>query len=70
MLTVTSETDVSPNDIPVVSEYLDVFPADITSLPPEREIEFSIDLIQGAEPISVAPYRMSPLELKELKSQL
>ena len=47
-----------------------VFPADITSLPPEREIEFSIDLIPGAEPVSVAPYRMSPLELKELKSQL
>jgi hypothetical protein len=39
-------------------------------LPPEREIEFSIDLIPGAEPVSVAPYRISPLELKELKSQL
>jgi hypothetical protein len=70
MLTVTSESDVSPNDIPIVSEYLDVFPADITSLPPKREVEFSIDLIPGAEPVSVAPYRMSPLELKELKSQL
>jgi hypothetical protein len=45
MLTVTSESDLSPSDIPIVSEYLDVFPADITSLPPEREIEFSIDLI-------------------------
>jgi hypothetical protein len=70
MLTVTLESDVSPNDIPIVSEYLDVFPTDITSLPPEREIEFSIDLIPGAEPVSVAPYRMSPLELKELKTQL
>jgi hypothetical protein len=70
MLTVASESDISPSDIPIVSEYLDVFPADITSLPPEREIEFSIDLIPGAEPVSVAPYRMSPLELKELKSQL
>jgi hypothetical protein len=65
-----SESDVSPSDIPIVSEYLDVFPVDITSLPPEREIEFSIDLIPGAGPLSVAPYKKSPLELKELKSQL
>jgi hypothetical protein len=70
MLTVTSESDVSPSDITIVSEYLDVFPPDITSLLREREIEFSIDLIPEAEPVYVAPYRMSPLELKELKSQL
>jgi hypothetical protein len=70
ILTMTPESDLSPSDIPIVSEYLDVFPADITSLPPEREIEFSIDLIPGAEPVSVAPYRMSPSKLKELKAQL
>jgi len=70
MLMVASESDISPSDIPIVSEYLNVFPSDINSLPPEREIEFSIDLIPGAEPVSVEPYRMSPLELKELKSQL
>jgi len=70
MLTVASESDIGPGDIPVVNEYLDIFPSDITSLPPEREVEFSIDLIPGAEPVSIAPYRMSPLELKELKSQL
>ena len=70
MLNVVSESDICPSDIPIVNEYLDVFPSDITSLPPEREIEFSIDLIPGAEPVSIAPYRMSPLELKELKSQL
>jgi hypothetical protein len=40
------------------------------SLPPEREVEFSIDLVPGSQPISVAPYWMSPLELRELKSQL
>lgn len=56
--------------IPVVGEFMDVFPRDIVGLPPEREIEFSIDLVPGSGPISVAPYRMSPLELKELKSQL
>jgi len=70
MPTVASESDIGPSDIPIVNEYLDVFPSDITSLPPEREIEFSIDLIPGAEPVSVAPYRTSPLGLKELKSQL
>ncbi|MCH80451.1 retrotransposon protein, partial [Trifolium medium] len=70
MLTVASEPELGPSDIFVVNEYLDVFPEDITSLPPEREIEFSIDLVPGAEPVSVAPYRMSPAELKELKSQL
>jgi hypothetical protein len=61
---------LNPSDIPIVNELLDVFPDDITSLPPEREIEFSIDLMPGAQPISVAPYRMSPVELRELKSQL
>ncbi|MCI71304.1 cellular nucleic acid-binding protein, partial [Trifolium medium] len=57
------ESVLSPNDIPVVNEFLDVFPEDITSLPPEREIEFSIDLMPEAQPISVAPYRMSSVEL-------
>jgi hypothetical protein len=68
MLTVALESGIGPSDIPIVSEFLDVFPADITSLPPKREIEFSIDLLPRAEPVSVAPYRMSPLELKELKT--
>jgi hypothetical protein len=70
MFTVASESELGPSDIFIVNEYPDVFPDDITSLPPEREIEFSIDLVPGAEPVSVAPYRMSPTELKELKSQL
>nr|GEY90538.1 putative polyprotein [Tanacetum cinerariifolium] len=39
-------------------------------LPPEREVEFTIELIPGAQPISKAPYRMAPIELKELKDQL
>ncbi|GAU33777.1 hypothetical protein TSUD_393390 [Trifolium subterraneum] len=70
MFTMSSEASLSPSDIPIVREYLDVFPEEINSLPPEREIEFSIDLVPGSQPISVAPYRMSPLELRELKSQL
>ncbi|GKF20566.1 hypothetical protein Tco_0069204 [Tanacetum coccineum] len=59
----------SPNiaNLSVVSEFADVFPDE---LPPAREIEFGIELIPGAEPISKAPYRMAHVELKELKEQL
>ena len=46
------------------------FPDDISGLPPDREVEFTIDLIQGTEPISIPPYRMAPVELRELKAQL
>ena len=56
--------------IPVVREFLDVFPDDITGLPPDREVEFTIDLIPGSEPISIPPYRTAPIELRELKAQL
>jgi len=58
------------NKFPVVCEYLDVFPEDVLGLPPQREIEFTIDLVPGSRPVSVAPYRMSPLELVELKKQI
>ena len=46
------------------------FPDDIAGLPPEREVEFTIDLIPGTEPISIPPYRMAPTELRELKAKL
>ena len=55
-------------DIPIVKEFPDVFPDDISGLPPDREVEFTIDLITGTEPISIPPYRMSPAELRELKA--
>ena len=58
------------DEIPVVREFPDVFLDDITGLPPEREVEFTIDLILGTEPISIPPYRMAPAELRELKAQL
>ena len=57
-------------DIPIVKEFLDVFSDDISGLPPDREIEFIIELIPGTELISIPPYRMVPVELKELKAQL
>ena len=58
------------DEIPVVREFPDVFPDDIASLPPEREVEFTIDLIPGTKPISIPAYRMAPAELRELKAQL
>ena len=58
------------DEIPVVREFPDVFPDDIPGLPLEREVEFTIDLIPGTEPISIPPYRMAPAELRELKAQL
>ena len=57
-------------DIPVVRDYSDVFPDYLPGLAPDREIEFNIDLLPGTNPISIAPYRMAPTELKELKEKL
>ena len=59
-----------PEDVPIVKEFLEVFPDDLPGLPPDREIEFEIELLPGTAPISKAPYRMAPAELKELKVQL
>jgi hypothetical protein len=54
-------------DIHVVHEFPDVFPDDLPGLPPERAIEFKIELQPGTAPISKAPYKMSQEELVELK---
>jgi len=57
-------------DIPVVCEYADVFPDDLPGLPPNRDIEFVIELQPSTAPISKRPYRMPPKKLAELKIQL
>ena len=54
----------------VVCEFPNVFPEELPGLPPDREIEFCIDVVPGTYPISMLPYRMAPAELKELKEQL
>ena len=56
--------------IPVVHEFEDVFLVEVPGLPPNREVEFSIDLVPRTGPVSMAPYRMAPTELVELKSQI
>ena len=53
-----------------MKEFLDVFTDKIFGMPPQREIDFTIDLVPGTGPISKAPYRMAPKEMEELKSQL
>ena len=53
-----------------VWEFPDVFPDNLPRLPLDCEVEFSIDLLPSATPISKAPYRMAPTELRELKEQL
>jgi hypothetical protein len=57
-------------DISVVCEFSDVFPEDLPGLPPERDVEFVIELKPGTTPISRRSYRMPPNELAELKTQL
>ena len=57
----------SIRDVEVVKEFEDVFLKDLSDLPPDREMEFSIDPLLGTSPVSMAPYRMAPVELAELK---
>ncbi|KAJ9557680.1 hypothetical protein OSB04_012294 [Centaurea solstitialis] len=57
-------------DVDVVREFPDVFPEDLPGLPPERQVEFHIDLTPGAAPIARAPYRLAPTEMKEMMTQL
>jgi hypothetical protein len=54
-------------EVPVVCEYLDVFPEELSGMPPNRDVEFMIDLLPGTGPIAKRPYRMSVDELEELK---
>ncbi|KAJ9565973.1 hypothetical protein OSB04_001939 [Centaurea solstitialis] len=64
------ERKPSVADVPVVSEYPDVFPEDLPGIPPDRQIEFGIDLVPGAAPVARTPYRLAPPELQELSRQL
>ncbi|KAJ9536005.1 hypothetical protein OSB04_un000833 [Centaurea solstitialis] len=57
-------------DVEVVCDYPEVFAEDLVSLPPDREIEFRIDLVPGAALIAKAPYRLAPSELEEMSAQL
>nr|GFC44913.1 putative reverse transcriptase domain-containing protein [Tanacetum cinerariifolium] len=57
-------------DVPIVRDFSDVFPKDLTGLPPTRHVEFQIELIPGTAPVARAPYRLAPSKMKELSDQL
>ncbi|GJU75181.1 putative reverse transcriptase domain-containing protein [Tanacetum coccineum] len=57
-------------DVPIVRDFPEVFPEDLSGLPLTRQVEFQIDLVPGAAPVARAPYRLAPSEMKELSEQL
>ena len=64
------ESKKTVKDVPIVCEYPDIFPDDLPGLPPDRQVEFRIDLIPGAAPIAKTPYRLAPTEMKEMMNPL
>lgn len=70
ILTTNLEDRTTVSKISVVCEFPEVFPEGVISLPLEREVEFSIALVLGTTPISITLYRMSSVELRDLKSHL
>nr|GEX50152.1 putative reverse transcriptase domain-containing protein [Tanacetum cinerariifolium] len=57
-------------DVPIVQEFMEVFPEDLPGLPPARQVEFQIDLVSGAAPVARALYRLAPAKMQELSTQL
>ena len=72
LASLTLEDEVRPAlDLPRVTyEYEDVFPNELPGLPPQRVVDFGIELHPGTSPISMTPYKMAPVELQELRVQL
>ena len=64
------ETQLRPENVHLVCEFLEVFLEDLPGVPPDRDIEFVIELAPDTTTISKDPYRMAPTERKELKTQL
>nr|GEW54781.1 putative reverse transcriptase domain-containing protein [Tanacetum cinerariifolium] len=66
----TKANEPKLSDIPIVRDFEDVFLDDLSGLPPQRQVEFRIDLSPGATPIAKSPYRLAPSEMQELSEQL
>ncbi|XP_022004222.1 uncharacterized protein LOC110901738 [Helianthus annuus] len=62
--------ELKPEEIPVVKEFPEVFPEDLPGVPPQRQVKFRIDLIQGVAPMAKSPYRLAPSEMQELSTRL
>ncbi|GJS37313.1 putative reverse transcriptase domain-containing protein [Tanacetum coccineum] len=58
------------SDISIVRDFVEVFPEDLSRLPPQRQVEFRIDLVLGATPVAKSPYRLAPSEMQELSAKL
>ncbi|GJX29713.1 putative reverse transcriptase domain-containing protein [Tanacetum coccineum] len=54
------------SDISVIRDFIEVFPEDLSGLPPQQQVEFRIDLVPGVTPVAKSPYRLAPLEMQEL----
>nr|GEW00725.1 putative reverse transcriptase domain-containing protein [Tanacetum cinerariifolium] len=59
-----------PEDVPIVQDFPEVFPKNLSDIPPTQQVEFQINLIPGAEPVAPVPYQLAPSEMKELSDQL
>nr|GFA35558.1 putative reverse transcriptase domain-containing protein [Tanacetum cinerariifolium] len=57
-------------DVPIVRDFLEVFPKELPGLPPTRQVEFQIDLVPSVAPVARASYRLAPSEMQELSTQL
>ena len=66
----TKREQLNLDNILVIKEFPNVFLEDLPGVPPEREVDLFIEVVQGTTPISRTPYHMAPIELKELKTQL
>ena len=71
-MSLTLEDEGRPDlDLPrVVREFMDVFPDELPGPPPQRVVDFGIELHPGISPISMTPHRMAPVEMQELRVQL
>ena len=67
---VNSQTRVVQEEVPVVKDFPDVFPEELPGMPPDRDIEFLIELLPGTGPISKRLYRMPTKDLEEIKKQI
>ena len=65
----TKEEKPRPEVVPIVWDFIEVFPEELPRLPPHREITFEIETVPGTAPISKAPYHIALVELKGLQTQ-
>ena len=66
----TSQEVKDSKSIREVRDFPDIFPEELLGLPPQRQVEFRIDLVPGATPVAKSPYRLAPAEMQEISSQL